>query len=789
MPVRRREAEPDVGAGGGVEGPVSRRRKKSSFGGDVLKLVFGTTFVQVLGVLTAPILTRIYAAEAFGLAAILGSISGIIGVIACLRYEAAILLPESDEEATNLFAVSVAVSLVIGALTVPLIWLGDDAIVGFLKAPRLKPWLWMVPLTILGQGLFLALNYWNSRTGQFGRLARNRLWSATATNVVQFGGGLAGHATGGTLFAANLIGSGFSNGLLGTQILREDGRLFRRSIRWSRMWEGMRRHSKFPRYGVVSSLLNTASWQLPTLVLQFFFSSTVVGFYALGNRLLRVPMNLIGGAISQVFFQRAAEAYRAGELAPIVEATFRRLVAFSMFPMVILSVVGEEVFSVFLGANWAEAGIYTQILSLWTLFWFISSPMSTLNGVLEKQEFGLKMNVVIFATRLASLALGAWLGGPRTAMALFAVSGVAVYGYMSFALMGFAGVPRRSMARIFAQNALLVLPAAGILLVLKLSGASPLVIVAAACLFGVGYAVYLAKTDPQIFDRLKSTSLATATTIRGLTRVAAGCRGARRGPARSSLANSMFRKGREGILDRRIRSDGAGRSPATERQARELPDAAALRARSRISVVRRWRDAALGGSPVRMARSRPAPGRRRSRPRYRGERRLLFPPSGLRPSGTSRAYEPYAAHARAIELLRGFCGLAPHRLVVEPRGVALKDVSALPESRLVLLLNVLQHAGQDFDADLVRSPEDWRGYAIEYLQRLGRRTEYLFFQLGYTWLGSRQKLCEDDDILDFTLDLVTSAGWNVVRCGLIRRARDPSPVYEDPVSHWIGAIR
>lgn len=45
--------------------PISTE-KKSSFAGDVLKLVSGTTIAQAIGVLATPLLTRLYAPEAFG---------------------------------------------------------------------------------------------------------------------------------------------------------------------------------------------------------------------------------------------------------------------------------------------------------------------------------------------------------------------------------------------------------------------------------------------------------------------------------------------------------------------------------------------------------------------------------------------------------------------------------------------------------------------------------------------------------------------------------------------------
>lgn len=72
-----------------------------SFASDVLKLVGGTAIAQDLSVLSSPLLTRLYGPEAFGIIAIFTAITGIISVMACLRYEQAIMLPKRDEEAAN----------------------------------------------------------------------------------------------------------------------------------------------------------------------------------------------------------------------------------------------------------------------------------------------------------------------------------------------------------------------------------------------------------------------------------------------------------------------------------------------------------------------------------------------------------------------------------------------------------------------------------------------------------------------------------------------------------------
>jgi len=64
----------------------------------VLALVGGTTLAQALSFLFSPIQTRLFSPEVFGELSVFTSITGIVGIIICLRYELAIVLPKDDDE-------------------------------------------------------------------------------------------------------------------------------------------------------------------------------------------------------------------------------------------------------------------------------------------------------------------------------------------------------------------------------------------------------------------------------------------------------------------------------------------------------------------------------------------------------------------------------------------------------------------------------------------------------------------------------------------------------------------
>lgn len=156
-------------------------------------------------------------------------------------------------------------------------------------------------------------------------------------------------------------------------------------------------------------------------------------------------------------------------------------------------------------------------------------------------------------------------------------------------------------------------------------------------------------------------------------------------------------------------------------------------------------------------------------------------------NSTITAYEPFEPHYRSIELSKRILNLADDRFSVVNEGVSLDKISSLERVDIILFLNVLQHAGEDFDAEHVRNLEDWRGYAVKYLNKLKGVGRYLIFQMGYTWLGHEDKICKDEDNLDYTKEILADSGWSITSCGTVACLNNP--IYIDYTLNETGRNR
>jgi O-antigen/teichoic acid export membrane protein len=460
---------------------------KTSFSGDVLKLISGTTFAQLVSLAASPILTRLYAPEAFGLVTLFASITGILGVIVCMGYELAIMLPERDQEAANLLAVSLGAAFLISLLLIPLVWWWRAPLLKWLNAPSLESYLWLVPIAVFISGVFLALNYWNSRTKQFGRLSIARITISLTTTPLTLGLGFSGYVTAGSMIGASIVGQIVATSVLGKLIWQNDIRFFVKYIRLPVAWTWMKRYKKFLLISTWSAIMNTISVQLPPLLLSTFFSSAIVGFYALGHRLLNIPMSLIGSAVAQVFFQRAAVSKNDDTLPSAVRTTFLSLMALGSFPILLVMITGKDIFYVVFGSRWSEAGVYAQILAPWILFVFLGSPISVLFNVLEMQGTSLLFNLVLLVTRVASLLTGGLTRSIFIALILYSGTGMILWSIFSVYLLKKAGITIYKMAQSSLEIIIILFIVLLPLFALKIYGVEPLYIVISGCLTAILY--------------------------------------------------------------------------------------------------------------------------------------------------------------------------------------------------------------------------------------------------------------------------------------------------------------
>lgn len=439
---------------------VARILPKSGFARGVGVLAGGTALGQALVIFASPILTRLYSPDDFGALAVFASLLGIVAVIASLRYEVAIPLPGNRTEAVNTLVLALIVVLATSSICAAAVILLAKPIVSWTSTPAIEPYLWLLPIGVLLAGFYQSLNYWAVREGAFGIIAKTKLAQGASSILTQVGLGLLAVGPVG-LLVGQIAGRAAGSTTIASHTLRSSGKALK-GVTLAGITAMMLRYRRFPLYSTWSALANTLSSQIAPLLLAFYFGPAVTGLYALGLRVLQTPMNLLGSSIGQVFFSRAASSHRDGQLEELVISVFGTLVRIAVPVFAVIALTAPELFTIAFGVAWREAGTYVQWFSPWLLLRFVSSPLSTLPLVLERQGVEFVSTASLLTTRVTALIVGGLLGDANLTIALYALTSALCYFFIMLWNLSIAGVvPRRALGRFMRasiSNVYILLP-------------------------------------------------------------------------------------------------------------------------------------------------------------------------------------------------------------------------------------------------------------------------------------------------------------------------------------------
>ncbi len=442
-----------------VSGKPETLHSAASFAGNVAVLAGGAALGQLLTILASPVLSRIYSPADFGVLAVYLSILGLVAAAAALRYEFAIPLAEDDATAAGLLAVCLCIVCLVSCLAGVCVWRCGNMFVGTGDLAALSPYLWLLPLGVLALGLYNTLTYWLVRNKNFRHLALAKLTTAAVGIVVQSVLGLLSFKPVGLLWGW-LSGQGM--GVVTLAILGcRDGRTHLGGVTGTAMRRAACRYRQFPIFSGPTALFNALSRQLPVLMLGYFFSSSVVGYWLLSNRLLGAPTALVATAIGQVFLQRAAR-HRNADIAALSLRVFRCLVAVGLAPILLLTISAPELFSAILGAHWRQAGVYAQWLAPWQFFVFVGLPLSNIFNVLERLREAFLFNLCILLARFAALYVGGVKDEPMLGVALFGVSGAVLWLIMCLRVLSLAGASVGNVGGTLYRELLAAIPFAAL---------------------------------------------------------------------------------------------------------------------------------------------------------------------------------------------------------------------------------------------------------------------------------------------------------------------------------------
>lgn len=380
-------------------------KNSSTFTKNIITLMSGTTIAQAIPIAISPILTRIYTPEDFGLFAFYMSIISIVAVIVTGRFELAIMLPRKESDALYIVIISSLLTLFISSFLFIIIYFFNSSITIWLGNPNISKWLYFIPFSILLVGLYQSLNYWFNRKRDYKKLSMNRIIQSSSTSVTNLIFGFVKTFQGG-LILSSILGQFLALIVFTKSIMTVENRKFIKEIRIAKLIAIARKYKKFPQIDVPSALLNISSHQSIAILFNIFFTPVVAGYFYLTQRILGLPVSIVATAVLDVFKEQAARDYREYKNAKeIYKKTFKKLSILATIPTLILYFIVVDIFVIVFGQDWRIAGEYAQLLLPMLFLQFISSPLSFMFYIAEKQQYNLYTQLLLFILVLTSFYL------------------------------------------------------------------------------------------------------------------------------------------------------------------------------------------------------------------------------------------------------------------------------------------------------------------------------------------------------------------------------------------------
>src|SRR5688572_798036 len=146
-------------------------------------LISGTAIGQFIPIITAPIVTRIYSPQDYGLFGIFLLLSSVIGVATTMQIENAILIEKDDFSANRVLQLCIFMSMLAAGFSLVLMLVLHAAITNYFKTPELNNYLFFLPLTVLMTGVTNSLSAWGNRLLMYKWISMQRIFSAVITPV------------------------------------------------------------------------------------------------------------------------------------------------------------------------------------------------------------------------------------------------------------------------------------------------------------------------------------------------------------------------------------------------------------------------------------------------------------------------------------------------------------------------------------------------------------------------------------------------------------------------------
>ena len=406
------------------------RLKNSELIKNAAFLIGSNGLAQIATLLIYPFIARLYTPDEFGQLAVIISIHSLIVTVASGRYEQAIILPKNAVQASDLFTIGWRIAVIISLLIAPVVFLIQR--IGFnLDADyKINFWFYLLGIMVFTAAYQQLVNGWCIRYKMFKIIVGSMLVMSLSNAILKLILGFLKIPDGllYSFFVAQII-----TALFLFVIIRRNSNRPLVTHCTADILVTAKAYSNFPKYNMITALLNTFSSNLPIYALALYFSGNLTGQFSIAFALLFRPVSTYNSSVYQVLMQKLVEMKHSGSaIWPMIKKYISKTLFLTIGPGIILMLLIPQIIRIYLGDNWTEAGRFCQLIIPYAVGALISGSLAFVPNIFNKQLKSLIIDVVYLLMRTGALAVGIVLRNVYIAVGLYALAGVMVVSYQIF---------------------------------------------------------------------------------------------------------------------------------------------------------------------------------------------------------------------------------------------------------------------------------------------------------------------------------------------------------------------
>ena len=402
---------------------------KSEFIKNVLTLSSGTLIAHIITLFTAPLLYRIYDKTDYGTLGVYSSLVIVTVVFSSLQYLQPIIIEKDEKKAIHVLWLARIFNVIVSIITLLVIIFFNNNILELLSNNELSDWILLLPLSIFFTGQNEIMKVWANRQKYYKLISINSILIALFVPLISISLGLVNNGPLG-LFVGLIFSQVLPSLILYFFLIKKDPQINYFSS-YSNLLMIAKRYKDFPIYIVPSEFINKLANQLPVFMLSKFASLEVVAIYNLATRILGLPLQLLGGSVSEVFKKRAVEDYHKFKNYRIIFLkTLKSLFIISLMPVLVIMSFGPVLFKIVFGDEWYDSGELARILVWLFSFKLIVAPLSYAFYINNKLKEDFYLHLYMLLTNFIIFYVGFKFYGYETVLLIFVLNYISIYLYV-----------------------------------------------------------------------------------------------------------------------------------------------------------------------------------------------------------------------------------------------------------------------------------------------------------------------------------------------------------------------